>query len=64
MDAQRTLQGSVITPALEQQVRDTEGVGAVAQIGERTFTVRVDGGSETDASIVGTDDSTWSTRRP
>ncbi len=57
VDAQRTLQGSVVTPALERQVRGTDGVGTAARVGERTFTVRVNGGTETDASILGTDNS-------
>jgi putative ABC transport system permease protein len=56
-DGQKTLQGSVIPPPLEQLVRATEGVGAAGRIGQGTFTVRVDGGEATsDAAIIGADD--------
>jgi putative ABC transport system permease protein len=55
VDAQRTLQGSVISPALEQQVLGAEGVGASARVGVGTFTVEV-GDDEVDATILGTDD--------
>lgn len=56
VDALRTLQGSTISPDLEQKVKAAKGVGRTALIGERTFTVEVNGGNEQDASIVGTDD--------
>lgn len=50
VDGQRTLQGSIITPPLERQIRSTEGIGASGRIGQGTFTVRVNdeaGGSDT-----------------
>ncbi len=56
VDAQKTLQGSVIPPPLEGAVRSTDGVGAAAKLGQSTFTVEVDGAAESDAAIVGTDD--------
>ncbi len=56
VDALRALQGSSISPELEQKISRAEGVGRTALIGERTFTVQVNGGDESDASIVGTDD--------
>lgn len=56
VDAQRTLQGSVIPPPVEEAVRATPEVGAAARVGQGTFTVRVDGGEESDAAILGTDD--------
>jgi putative ABC transport system permease protein len=55
VDAQRTLQGSVIPPELERQVLGVEGIGAWARVGEGTFTVVVDG-DDMDASVIGTDD--------
>ncbi|HEX6419993.1 MAG TPA: hypothetical protein VFZ77_15945, partial [Acidimicrobiales bacterium] len=57
VDGQRTLQGSVISPPLEQAVRATDGVATVARVGQGTFTVQVDGrDGESDAALVGTDD--------
>lgn len=57
VDALRALQASTISPELEQQVRQANGVGRTALIGERTFTVTVGGeDAERDASIIGTDD--------
>ena len=61
VDGQRTLQGSVIAPPLEQAVRTTPGVGATARVGQGTFTVRVNGGPEKDAAIVGSSDPTLGT---
>ncbi len=56
VDAQRTLQGSVITPPLEQKVRATEGIAKSGRIGQGTFTVRVNDSSEdSDAAIIGYD---------
>lgn len=56
-DGQKTLQGSVIPPPLEQTVRSVEGVGAAGRIGQGTFTVRVGGDDGTsDAAIIGADD--------
>jgi putative ABC transport system permease protein len=56
VDAQRTLEGSIIAPPLEEQIRATPGIDAVARVGQNTFTVRVAGGDDSDAAIVGTDD--------
>ncbi|MEO6629926.1 MAG: ABC transporter permease [Aquihabitans sp.] len=55
VDAQRTLQGSVIQPSLERQITGADGVGASAQIGAGTFTIEV-AGDEKDASLLGTED--------
>ncbi|MGB3099052.1 MAG: hypothetical protein WBB30_07165 [Solirubrobacterales bacterium] len=56
VDAQRTLQGSVITPPLEQKVRATEGIAKSGRIGQGPFTVRVNDSSEdSDAAIIGYD---------
>ena len=56
VDAQRTLQGSVVPPPLEAQLRDVENIDALARVGQGNFTVTVDGGEEADAAILGTDD--------
>jgi hypothetical protein len=40
VDGQRTLQGSVVTPPLEQRIRSTEGIAKSGRIGQGTFTVR------------------------
>jgi putative ABC transport system permease protein len=56
VDGQRTLQGSVVSPDLEEAVRATEGVGTVARLAQSTFTVRLDGAGDTDAALLGTDD--------
>lgn len=56
VDAQRTLQGSVIPPPLEQTIRAVDGVGSTALVGQSTFTVRIAERDETDAAIIGTDD--------
>jgi putative ABC transport system permease protein len=54
VDGQRTLQGSIITPPLEQKIRSTEGVGESGRIGQGTFTVQVNDSSEdSDAAIIG-----------
>lgn len=56
VDAQRTLQGSVIPPPLKDKIRQVDGVGASSLVGQSTFTVRIEDGDETDAAILGTDD--------
>lgn len=57
VDGQRTLQGSVIPPPLEEAVRATDGVAAAGRLGQGTFTVSVDGDEEaSDAAIVGAED--------
>jgi putative ABC transport system permease protein len=51
-DARRTLQSSSITPKLEAQVRQVEGVQSVGRIGQSTVSVRA-GGDVTAAAILG-----------
>ncbi|MFN0029723.1 MAG: peptide ABC transporter permease [Acidimicrobiales bacterium] len=54
VDGQRVIQGSVVTPPLEQVVRDTDGVGRVGRIGQGTFTVDTSAGEgRYDATILG-----------
>jgi len=53
VDGQRTLQGSVITPGLDATIRGVDGVAEAGRIGQGTFTVRVDGGAESDAALIG-----------
>ncbi|HET7719220.1 MAG TPA: hypothetical protein VFK43_04580, partial [Acidimicrobiales bacterium] len=57
-DGQRTLQGSVVPPPLEQAITGVEGIAASGRIGQGTFTVQVDGDEDTsDAAIIGADDA-------
>jgi putative ABC transport system permease protein len=56
LDGQRTLQGSTISDDVEGAVRSVEGVGAVAHVGQGTFTVSIGGADPVDASVLGTDD--------
>ena len=53
VDGERTLQGSVIDPLLEAKIRGVRGVAEAGWIGQSTFTVRVDGGTESDAALIG-----------
>jgi putative ABC transport system permease protein len=53
VDGQRTFQGSVITPDLEQAIVDVDGVGEAGKLGQGTYTVAVDGGDESDAAVIG-----------
>lgn len=53
VDGQRTLQGSVITPALQASVERVPGVAESGRIGQGTFTVRVDGAAQSDAALIG-----------
>ena len=55
VDGRRNLQGSVITPDLEEQIRQVDGVGEVSQIGQGTFSVRADD-SLTTAAVIGYSD--------
>ena len=56
-DGQKTLQGSVIPPPLEQAIRAVDGVEAAGQIGQGTFTVQVEGDDATsDAALIGARD--------
>ncbi len=56
VDGRRNIQGSVITPPLEQAIRATKGIGSAGRIGQGTFTVTA-GGELRDASIIGYDDA-------
>lgn len=55
VDGQRTVQGSIITPELDAQVRAAPGVGEIGPIGQGTFTGQpVAGGGDTyDTSLFG-----------
>jgi putative ABC transport system permease protein len=54
VDGQRTLQGSIVTPPLEEKIRLTEGVAEAGRIGQGTFTVRIGGAdADSDAAIIG-----------
>lgn len=53
VDGQRTLQGSVITPPLQAKVEAVPGVAGAGRIGQGTFTVEVNGGSQSDAALIG-----------
>lgn len=54
VDGQKTLQGSIIPPPLEQKIRSTEGIEKAGRIGQGTFTVKVNEDSEdSDAAIIG-----------
>jgi putative ABC transport system permease protein len=56
VDGQRVLQGSVITPEMESQVRSAEGVGEVGPIGQGTFTGLPSGnadGESFDTTVIG-----------
>lgn len=54
IDAQRALQGSVLTPELEQQVLAVDGIADHARIGETTVSTRV-GDEVLEASLIGSD---------
>jgi putative ABC transport system permease protein len=57
-DGQRSLQGSVIPPPLEDVVRAVDGIDAAGAIGQGTFTVRVSEAADTsDAAIIGAVDA-------
>ena len=56
-DGQRALQGSIVPPPLEAQIRGVEGAAAAGRIGQGTFTVRVEGDDDlSDAAIIGAED--------
>ena len=55
VDGQRVIQGSIITPDLEQRVRAVDGVGDVGRIGQGTFTVLADS-TPFDATVLGYED--------
>lgn len=54
-DARRNLQGSTITPELEAQVRAVDGVEAVGQIGQGTYSVNA-AGTVKAAAVIGYED--------
>lgn len=54
-DGQRTVQGSIITPDLEELVRATDGVGEAGRWIQGTFSVVVGDGDLAEASIIGFD---------
>jgi putative ABC transport system permease protein len=56
VDGQRVIQGSIITPDLEQQVRNAAGVGAAGRIAQGTFTVTAADGEQYDTTLLGYDD--------
>ncbi|MEM9714422.1 MAG: FtsX-like permease family protein [Actinomycetota bacterium] len=56
VDGQRILQGSIITPDLEELVEDADGVGSVGRIGQGTFTglpLANDDGDTFDTTVIG-----------
>src|SRR3546814_1371507 len=54
VDGQRTLQGSVIPPPLEEAIRAVPEVGEAGRIGQGTYTVQISGDDEeSDAAILG-----------
>src|SRR3546814_17758086 len=54
VDGQRTLQGSVIPPPLEEAIRAVPEVGEAGRIGQGTYTVQISGeDAESDAAILG-----------
>ncbi len=55
VDGQRVIQGSIITPDLENLVVDADGVGEVGRIGQGTFTATTSSG-DYDTTILGYED--------
>lgn len=53
VDGQRTLQGSVITPPLEEAIAGASGVADTGRIGQGTFTVTVGDDDQSDAALIG-----------
>ncbi len=53
VDGQRTLQGSLITPALQNTIEHVAGIAEAGRIGQGTFTVSVDGAPQSDAALIG-----------
>lgn len=53
VDGQRTLQGSIITLALQNTVAHVAGIAEAGRIGQATFTVSVDGAPQSDAALIG-----------
>lgn len=57
VDGQRTLQGSIVPPPLQQAIEGADGVGASGRIGQGTFTAEIGDGDQTDVAIIGYDDA-------
>lgn len=54
VDGQRVIQGSIITPDLEAQLREVDEVGALGRLGQGTFTGLPTGTDETlDTTVIG-----------
>lgn len=53
VDGQRVIQGSIITPDLEQLVTNADGLGDVGRIGQGTFSVTNADGELTDTTVLG-----------
>jgi putative ABC transport system permease protein len=53
VDGQRVIQGSVITPDLEQQIGSDPAVGAAGRIGLGTFTAETEDGDRYDTTVLG-----------
>lgn len=51
VDGRRNLQGSVITPAMDEAVRSVDGVDRVGRLGQGTFSVKMDDRTETVAVV-------------
>lgn len=56
VDGQRVIQGSIITPELDEAVRGAEGLGAVGRIGQGTFSVTTSDGTLTETTLLGYED--------
>lgn len=56
VDGQRTLQGSVVPPPLEETIRGVAGVEAAGRIGQSTFTVTIGDGDALDGAVIGYED--------
>jgi hemin transport system permease protein len=56
VDGQRVIQGSIITPDLQQLVESADGVGRVGRIGQGTFTAST-GDGLFDTTLLGYDDA-------
>ena len=53
VDGQRTLQGSVITPALQKSIESAPSVAESGRIGQGTFTVVVGDAGQSNAALIG-----------
>lgn len=57
VDGQRTLQGSIVTPDLQNTIESVDGVAASGRLGQGTFTATIDGGDQVDVAVIGYDDA-------